>query len=255
MLVHLRMRVATREERGTIMLTVRKSKERGHANHGWLDSHHSFSFADYYDPSHMGYRSLRVINEDHIAEGRGFGAHPHRDMEILTYVLEGKLAHKDSMGHVEVLGPNEIQRMSAGSGVVHSEFNGSETEPVHLLQIWIEPKSRGTAPSYEQFKFDAAEKLDRFRVLAAKSDSKPATGVATLNQDASVAVAELTPGKRLNYTLGNGRHAWLQVIRGEVKVNGTTLSSGDAVAADEEPTLEITAQGAANSEVLLFDLA
>jgi redox-sensitive bicupin YhaK (pirin superfamily) len=240
------------------MLTVRKSKERGHANHGWLDSYHSFSFADYHDPSHMGYRSLRVINEDRIAEGRGFGAHPHRDMEILTYVLQGKLAHKDSMGHVEVLGPNEIQKMSAGSGVVHSEFNGSESEPVHLLQIWIEPKSRGTAPAYEQFKFDATEKLNRFKLLAAsKSDSgaQPGEGVATINQDASVAVAELTPGKSLNYTLGDRRHAWLQVIRGEVKVNGTTLSSGDAVAADEEPTLEITAQGAANSEVLLFDLA
>ena len=206
----------------------------------------------------MGYRSLRVINEDWIAEGRGFGAHPHRDMEILTYVLQGKLAHKDSMGHIEVLGPNEIQKMSAGSGVVHSEFNGSESEPVHLLQIWIEPKSRGTAPAYEQFKFDAAEKLNRFKLLAAsKSDSgaQPGEGVATINQDASVAVAELTPGKSLNYKLGDRRHAWLQVIRGEVKVNGTTLSTGDAVAVDEEPTLEITAQGAANSEVLLFDLA
>jgi quercetin 2,3-dioxygenase len=234
------------------MLTVRKSNERGHADHGWLNTHHSFSFADYHDPSHMGYRSLRVINEDWIAEGRGFGAHPHRDMEILTYVLEGKLAHKDSMGHIELLGPNEIQKMSAGSGVVHSEFNGSETEPVHLLQIWIEPKSRGTAPAYEQLKFDATEKLDRFRLLAS---SKPAEGAATINQDASVAVAELTPGKSLSYKLENRRHAWLQVIRGEVKVNGTTLSSGDAVAADEEPALEITAQGSANSEVLLFDLA
>jgi quercetin 2,3-dioxygenase len=234
------------------MLTVRKSNERGHADHGWLNTHHSFSFADYHDPSHMGYRSLRVINEDWITEGRGFGAHPHRDMEILTYVLEGKLAHKDSMGHIELLGPNEIQKMSAGSGVVHSEFNGSETEPVHLLQIWIEPKSRGTSPAYEQLKFDATEKLDRFRLLAS---SKPAEGAATINQDASVAVAELTPGKSLSYKLDNRRHAWLQVIRGEVKVNGTTLSSGDAVAADDEPALEITAQGAANSEVLLFDLA
>jgi quercetin 2,3-dioxygenase len=233
------------------MLTVRKSNERGHADHGWLDSHHSFSFANYHDPSHMGYRSLRVINEDRVAEGRGFGAHPHRDMEILSYVLKGKLAHKDSMGHVEVLGPNEIQKMSAGSGVVHSEFNGSDTEPVHFLQIWIEPKSRGTKPAYEQIKFDAAEKLDRFKVLAS---STPAEGSATINQDASVAVAELTPGRSLSYTLDKNRHAWLQVIHGEVKVNGTTLSSGDAIAADDEPTLEITAQGAANSEVLLFDL-
>jgi quercetin 2,3-dioxygenase len=234
------------------MLTVRKSNERGHADHGWLDSHHSFSFANYYDPSHMGYRSLRVINEDRVAEGRGFGAHAHRDMEILSYVLKGKLAHKDSMGHVEELGPNEIQKMSAGSGVVHSEFNGSETEPVHFLQIWIEPKSKGTTPAYEQIKFDAAEKLDRFKVLAS---SKAAEGSATINQDASVAIAELTPGKSLSYKLGDKRHAWLQVIHGEVKVNGTTLSSGDAVAADDESALEITAQGAANSEVLLFDLA
>jgi redox-sensitive bicupin YhaK (pirin superfamily) len=234
------------------MLTVRKSNERGHANHGWLDSHHSFSFANYHDPTHMGFRSLRVINEDRVAEGRGFGAHTHRDMEILSYVLEGKLAHKDSMGHVELLGPNEIQKMSAGSGVVHSEFNGSETEPVHFLQIWIEPRSRGTTPAYEQIKFDAAEKLDRFRVLAS---SEPAEGAATINQDASVAVAELTPGKNLTYELDRNRHAWLHVIHGEVKVNGTSLASGDAVAVENEQKLEIVAQGAANSEVLLFDLA
>lgn len=234
------------------MLTVRKSKERGHAEHGWLDSHHTFSFANYYDPSHLGFRSLRVINEDRVAEGRGFGAHAHRDMEILSYVLKGKLAHKDSMGHVEVLGPNEIQKMSAGSGVVHSEFNGSETEPVHFLQIWIEPKSRGTAPAYEQIKFDAAEKQDRFRLLASAT---PAEGVASLNQDASVSVAEISPGKSLSYRLDDHRHAWLHVIDGEVSVNGTVLSAGDAVAADAEEKLEITAQGKAKSEVLLFDLA
>lgn len=234
------------------MLTIRKSNERGHANHGWLDSYHTFSFANYYDPAHMGYQSLRVINEDRIAEGRGFGAHPHRDMEILTYVLSGKLAHKDSMGHVEVLGPNEIQKMSAGTGVVHSEFNGSDSEPVHLFQIWIEPKSAGTTPAYEQLKFEPAEKLDRFRLLASP---KPVTGAATINQDANVSVAELTPGKSLAYELGSDRHAWLHVIRGEVTVNGQTLSAGDAVAADDEQQLNLTAKGAANSEVLLFDLA
>jgi quercetin 2,3-dioxygenase len=234
------------------MLTIRKSAERGHADHGWLDTHHTFSFANYYDPEHMGYRSLRVINEDRVAEGRGFGSHPHRDMEILTYVLKGKLAHKDSMGHTEVLGPNEIQRMSAGSGVVHSEFNGSDAEPVHLLQIWIEPQSRGTKPSYEQLKFEPVEKLDRFKLLASP---KQVAGAATINQDATVSVAELTPGKSLTYELGKSRHAWLHVIQGEVMVNGKALRTGDAVAADEEQRLEVSAQGDANSEVLLFDLA
>lgn len=234
------------------MLTVRKSNERGHADHGWLDSHHTFSFANYHDPSHMGYRSLRVINEDRVAEGRGFGAHAHRDMEILSYVLKGKLAHKDSMGHVEVLGPNEIQKMSAGSGVVHSEFNGSEDEPVHFLQIWIEPKSRGTAPSYEQLKFEPAEKLDRFKLLAAAQKSD---GAATINQDASVSVAEVTPGTKLDYPLAEGRHAWLHVIHGAVTVNCTKLETGDAVAVEKEHALAVTGEGSANSEVLLFDLA
>lgn len=234
------------------MLTVRKSEERGHADHGWLDSHHTFSFADYYDPEHMGFRSLRVINEDRVAAGRGFGAHPHRDMEILTYVLEGKLAHKDSMGHVEVLGANEIQKMSAGTGVVHSEFNGSETEPAHFLQIWIEPKRRGGAPEYEQMKFAAEEKLDRFKLLASP---EKVSGAATLHQDASVSVAELTPGKPLTYALAEQRHAWLQVIRGEVTVNGRKLTAGDAIAAQDETALELIAGGNQNSEVLLFDLA
>lgn len=234
------------------MLTIRKSKERGHADHGWLDSYHTFSFANYYDPEHMGYRSLRVINEDWIAEGRGFGAHPHRDMEILTYVLSGKLAHKDSMGNTEVLGSNEIQKMSAGTGVVHSEFNPSETDPVHLLQIWIEPAARGLTPAYEQYKFQPEEKLDRFKVLASP---EPVQGAATMHQDAKVSVAELTPGKSLTYALGSGRHAWLQVIRGEVTANGKDLSAGDAVALDDEKELSLTANGKTNSEVLLFDLA
>jgi len=233
------------------MLTLRKSHERGHADHGWLDSYHTFSFASYYDPAHMGFRSLRVINEDRVAQGRGFGAHAHRDMEILSYVLSGKLAHKDSMGHTELLGPNEIQKMSAGTGVVHSEFNGSETEPVHFLQIWIEPKSRGTEPSYEQLKFEAEEKLNRFKLLASPV---PAPGSATINQDAKVSVAELEPGHQLEYELGQSRHGWLQVIRGKVSVNGRDLSAGDAVAIEREQKLEIASQGSDNSEILLFDL-
>jgi len=234
------------------MLTIRKSNERGHADHGWLDSYHSFSFADYYDPAHMGYRSLRVINEDWVAEGRGFGAHPHRDMEILTYVLSGRLAHKDSMGHTEELGANEIQKMTAGTGVVHSEFNPSETEPVHLLQIWVVPEARGLTPAYEQYKFEPEEKLDRFKVLAAR---EPVAGAATIHQDVKVSVAELTPGKALTYPLGSKRHAWLQVIRGEVSANGKALSAGDAVAVDDEKELNLTGSGTSNSEVLLFDLA
>jgi redox-sensitive bicupin YhaK (pirin superfamily) len=233
------------------MLTIRKSKERGHADHGWLDSHHTFSFANYNDPEHMGYRSLRVINEDRVAEGRGFGAHAHRDMEILSYVLSGKLAHKDSMGHTEMLGPNEIQKMSAGSGVVHSEFNGSDTEPVHFMQIWIEPKTRGTTPAYEQLKFEAGEKQNRFKLLASPT---PAPGAAIINQDAKVWVAELDGGRSLQYEIDDKRHAWLHVIHGDVTVNGTALSTGDAVAVDQEEKLDIAGQGTGKSEILLFDL-
>jgi len=233
------------------MMQIRKSGERGHANHGWLDSYHTFSFAGYHDPAHMGYRSLRVINDDRVAPGRGFGAHAHRDMEILTYVLEGRLAHKDSMGHTEVLGPNEIQKMSAGSGVVHSEFNGSQTEPVHFLQIWIEPQTTGTAPGYEQFAFEAEEKRDRFRVLASNAPSK---GVARLNQDATVSVAEITAGKTLDYALPAGRHAWVHVVDGDVTLNGERLTTGDAAAVSDEPELKFAANGG-KAEVLVFDLA
>src|SRR5260370_19128522 len=198
------------------MITIRRSEDRGHADYGWLKSHHTFSFARYNDPEQMGFRSLRVINDDWVAPGRGFGAHAHRDMEILSYVLEGKLAHKDSMGHVEVLGPNEIQKMSAGSGVVHSEFNGSESEPVHFMQIWIEPKSRRTTPNSEQLKFEATEKLDRFKLLASAT---PVQGAAAINQDATVSVAELTPGKQLTYPLRSKRHARLHVITDNLTMN------------------------------------
>jgi redox-sensitive bicupin YhaK (pirin superfamily) len=233
------------------MMKLRRSEERGHADHGWLDSYHTFSFANYHDPAHMGYRSLRVINDDRVAPGRGFGAHAHRDMEILTYVLDGHLAHKDSMGHTEVLGPNEIQKMSAGSGVVHSEFNGSQSEPVHFLQIWIEPKTTGTAPGYEQYAFQPEEKRNRFRLLA--SDA-PVEGAARLNQDAKVSVAEITGGQTLAYALPASRHAWVHVIDGKVTLNGERLGAGDAVAVEDESELNFAAQDG-SAEVLVFDLA
>ncbi|UWZ85201.1 pirin family protein [Occallatibacter riparius] len=233
------------------MLTFRKCNERGHAQHGWLDSYHTFSFADYYDPAHMGFRSLRVINEDRVAPGRGFGAHAHRDMEIISYVLSGSLAHKDSMGHQEMLGPNEVQRMSAGTGVVHSEFNGSETEPVHFLQIWIQPASTGTPSSYEQFKFDPAEKQGRLRLIASPIGGD---GVARINQDAKIYVSVVEEGRELAYTLERERHAWLQVISGGVTVNGAELKTGDAVAASDEDELVIIGNDDM-SEIMLFDLA
>jgi len=232
------------------MLTIRKSEDRGHADHGWLDSHHTFSFANYHDPAHMGFRSLRVINDDRVAPGRGFGAHAHRDMEILTYVLDGKLAHKDNMGHTEVLGPNEIQKMSAGTGVIHSEFNASESEPVHFLQIWIEPSKTGVKPSYQQFQFDPAEKQGKFRLLASPEGGDR---VASLHQDAKVSVAALAAGEKLSYPLAAGRSAWVHVVEGSVTINGESLATGDAVAVEHETALEFAADAA--SEVLVFDLA
>jgi redox-sensitive bicupin YhaK (pirin superfamily) len=234
------------------MIQIRKSEDRGHADHGWLDSYHTFSFANYYDPKHMGFRSLRVINEDRVAPGRGFGSHGHRDMEILSYVLEGSLAHKDSMGHQEVLGPNEIQRMSAGTGVMHSEFNPSPTEPVHFLQIWIQPAATGTPSSYEQIRFDPEEKRGKLRLLASP---RGGPGVARINQDAQVFVAELVKGGEIAYTLDSKRHAWVHVIRGAVILNGSALHAGDAAAVDHEEKLALTGAGAEPSEVLLFDLA
>ena len=234
------------------MIEVRKSEERGHAQHGWLDSYHTFSFADYHDPKFMGFRSLRVINEDRVAAGRGFGAHGHRDMEILSYVLSGLLAHKDSMGHKEVLGPNEIQRMSAGTGVVHSEFNGSETEPVHFLQIWIEPASNGARSGYDQVRFAAEEKRGKLKLLAGPEG---ANGAVTINQDAKVYVTELSKGDRITYDLSANRYAWVQVIRGGVFVNNTHLTIGDAAALSAEKSVTILADAAEPSEILLFDLA
>jgi quercetin 2,3-dioxygenase len=234
------------------MIRVRKSEERGHANHGWLNSYHTFSFADYYDPKNMGFRSLRVINEDRVAPGRGFGAHGHRDMEILSYVLKGSLGHKDNMGHEEVLGPNEIQRMSAGTGVVHSEFNPSKTEAVHFFQIWIEPATTGTSSSYEQLRFEPQEKQGKLKLLAGPEGGN---GVAQINQDAQLFVVELAKGDTVVHDLKPERHAWLHVVRGEVTVNGKTLNSGDAAAVSDEKALTVTGVNPEASEVLLFDLA
>jgi redox-sensitive bicupin YhaK (pirin superfamily) len=234
------------------MIKIRKSEERGHANHGWLDSHHTFSFASYHDPKHMGFRSLRVINEDRVAPGRGFGAHGHRDMEILSYVLEGSLGHKDSMGHEEILGPNEIQKMSAGTGVVHSEFNASKTDPVHFMQIWIEPATTGTPSSYQQLAFSAEEKAGKWKLLAGPQGGE---GVARINQDASLFVSELSNAERISYKLDPTRYAWLHLVKGQVTVNGTALQAGDAAAISKEEELAIVNQGAEPSEVLLFDLA
>lgn len=233
------------------MIRVRRSEERGHANHGWLDTYHTFSFADYYDPKFMGFRSLRVINEDRVAPGTGFGRHGHRDMEILSYVLEGSLAHKDSMGHQQALGPNEIQRMSAGTGVMHSEFNPSAKEPLHFFQIWIEPASKGTHPSYEQIRFDPEEKKNQWKRLAGPEANG---GAARINQDAEVLVAELGNGNELQYRLDPNRAGWVHVVRGDVTVNGIPLRTGDAAAASQEELLAVS--GAAESnEILLFDLA
>jgi redox-sensitive bicupin YhaK (pirin superfamily) len=234
------------------MIQVRRSEERGHANHGWLDTYHTFSFADYYDPKVMGYRSLRVINEDRVAPGAGFGKHGHRDMEILTYVLEGSLAHKDSMGHQQALGPNEIQRMSAGTGVMHSEFNPSRSEPLHFFQIWIEPATSGTQPSYEQIRFDPSEKRNRLKRLAGPTNGD---GAARINQDAHVFVAELAKGTEIPYRLSSNRAAWVHMVRGEVAVNGVKLRTGDAAAVNGEEHLALTGGDAESNEVLLFDLA
>jgi redox-sensitive bicupin YhaK (pirin superfamily) len=234
------------------MIQVRKNEHRGHADHGWLNTYHTFSFAGYYDPRFMGFRSLRVINEDRVEPGQGFGMHGHQDMEILTYVLEGAIAHKDSMGHQKVLGPNEIQRMSAGTGIRHSEFNPSGSDPLHFFQIWIEPASMGTRPSYEQIRFDPAEKQNRLKLLAAP---EPENGAARINQDARVFVADLAKGAAIPYALGSKRHAWIHTVCGDVTVNGVALKTGDAAAVSGEDTLAITANGSEPGEILLFDLA
>lgn len=232
------------------ILTIRLANERGHADHGWLDSHHTFSFADYYDPAHMGFRSLRVINDDRIAPGQGFGTHPHRDMEIFSYVLEGALQHKDSMGNGRVLKPGQIQLMSAGRGVTHSEFNPSPGEPMRLLQIWIQPRQRGLTPSYTEWHPQPGH-ADEPKVLVISPDGRD--GSATIHQDAEVYRIRLQPGQTVTHELKAGRGAWLQIAEGAVTLNGVALATGDGASTEEPGTLKLTASKA--TEALLFDLA
>jgi redox-sensitive bicupin YhaK (pirin superfamily) len=230
------------------MITIRKSNERGHAEHGWLDSYHSFSFADYYDSQWMGFRSLRVINDDLVMPGMGFGAHPHKDMEIITYVLSGSLEHKDSMGNGRVIRPGEAQYMSAGSGVRHSEFNPSQTEAAHFLQIWIMPDANGVKPRYaEKSLRDAA--TGKFHLVTSNTGRD---GSIAIHQDADLWLAKLDAGQQVAHSLANGRNAWLHIAEGEVTLNGKTLSGGGAAAITQETKLQLNANKP--SQVLLFDL-
>ncbi len=233
------------------MMKLRPATERGHANHGWLDSHHTFSFADYYDPEHMGFRALRVINDDRVAGGGGFGAHPHRNMEIVSYVLEGALAHKDSMGTGSVIRPGDVQRMSAGTGVTHSEFNDSKTEGVHFLQIWLLPKAQGMAPGYEQKTFSEAEKNGKLRVVASPDGRD---GSVTIHADAVLYAGLFREGEAAELSIANGRHAWVHVARGTATVNGKVLGEGDGAAISEESVVRVEGKTSAPAEVLVFDL-
>jgi hypothetical protein len=230
------------------MMTIRRADERGHANHGWLDTRFTFSFADYHDPKHMGFRSLRVINDDTVSAGGGFGMHPHRDMEIITVVLDGALEHKDSMGNGSVIRPGAVQYMAAGTGVTHSEFNPSETDAAHLLQIWILPDRRGAKPNYAERSFDKAP-VGKLNLVASKSGRD---GSIAINQDADLFVAKFDGGESVSHTLRPSRHAWLHVAEGELTVNGLSLTTGDGVAVSEEQELKLTASKP--GQVLLFDL-
>jgi redox-sensitive bicupin YhaK (pirin superfamily) len=233
------------------MITVRKSKDRGVGRHGWLTSQHTFSFANYYDETHMGFRDLRVINEDTVEAGRGFGAHHHDNMEIISIVLEGALAHRDNTGGEGVLRRGEVQRMSAGTGVVHSEFNGSQTEPVHFFQVWIMPAKEGVKPGYEQKLIPEDERRGRLRLLVAPGGKD---GALDINQDASLYAAILDKGQNVEHAIASGRGAWIQVARGSVDVNGVALQQGDGAAIENEASLRIASTGSGESEILLFDL-
>jgi redox-sensitive bicupin YhaK (pirin superfamily) len=231
------------------MITKRPALERGGGNHGWLDTRHTFSFSDYHDPAHVGFRALRVINEDRVKPGQGFGMHGHRDMEIISYVLEGELGHKDSLGHGSVLRPGEFQCMTAGTGIRHSEFNPSASEPVHFYQIWILPDRPGHVPSYDQKSFPEAERLGGPRLVASVGGRD---GSLNIHQDADVFVCSLTAGQHMAHSLRSGRFAWLQVVRGAVQLNEVALAAGDGAAVSDEDSLNVSAAGSA--EMLLFDL-
>jgi redox-sensitive bicupin YhaK (pirin superfamily) len=231
------------------MITVRKSQDRGRFKIDWLDSRHTFSFGEYYDPQHLGFSALRVINEDVIAPGQGFGTHPHRDMEIVTYVLEGELEHRDSLGTGSVIRPGDVQRMSAGTGIQHSEFNPSAKNPTKLLQIWLLPNKKGVQPSYEQKAFADSELEGHLRVVASPDGRD---GSVTIHQDTQLYAAKLKKGATLNLPLGANRAAWVQVARGAVSLNGTALANGDGAAVTKETALDLAAND--NAEVLVFDL-
>lgn len=232
------------------MLMLRKRDDRGYADHGWLKTYHTFSFADYQDRKHMGFRSLRVINEDVVAGGQGFGMHPHRDMEIVTYLLAGQLQHKDSLGHGAVLNPGEVQRITAGTGLLHSEFNPSATEPVHLYQIWLRPDRSGHTPGYDQKAFAEEGRDHRWQTIVS-NDGRD--GSLTFHQDATIQLANIPDGKQLGYDFANARHGWLQVLTGSVTLGDLKLQPGDGVAISEESNIHLTAEGKA--EVMLFDMA
>jgi redox-sensitive bicupin YhaK (pirin superfamily) len=234
------------------MIQIRRAAERGHFDHGWLDTHHTFSFADYHDEAHMGFRDLRVLNEDRVAPGQGFGTHAHRDMEIVSYVLEGRLSHKDSMGNGSVIVPGDVQYMSAGSGVRHGEFNASATEPVHFVQIWILPNVRGLEPRYAQRRFEAKDREGRLRLVASGSGGD---GAIEIRQDVNLYASLLNPGQTVPLELAPGRHLWVQALRGPAEVNGHLLSPGDGLAASDETVFWIAGAGKEQAELLVFDLS
>jgi len=232
------------------MMNLRPADQRGHGSHGWLESRHTFSFAGYHDPRHPGFRTLRVLNEDRVAPGMGFGTHPHRDMEIVTYPLEGAIEHRDSLGTGSVIRPGEVQRISAGSGVTHSEFNHSPDAPLHFLQIWIQPRERGLPPSYQQLPFPEAERRGRLRVIASPDGRD---GSLTIHQDAEILGTLLHSGEETTHPLAPERHAWVHVARGTADVNGQRLTAGDGAALSDEPSLRL--RGVDRAEILVFDLA